>query len=506
MSEAQEFFGKKSRSPGGLSDAELRTSYSQYQFNVRSAVSWSLIMSTLLRLLDFISILLIGYLIFVFYVEEYTAAEEVMFRNTILMTAVVAAILFEFVSLYPSNEPAVGIQDIRRLLIAWTISIAFLLFVVFFSKAGAQYSRVWLLSWYLTSAATMVGARMFFAYGVGRWIKVEQIVHNAILVGSLTEIKHLIEQLENDPSSGVRIRGVFSYQKISSEDRAEIGGHIAVGSLSEILAFQRHTPIDMAVLAFPPTAKRSLNDVMEQLQVLPIDIRLAANIATLPFKVKASSLVGQIPVFNIVDKPIEGWNFVIKWLFDKVVAVCLLVLLSPIMLLIALLIKLEDGGAIFFKQKRVGFRNELINIYKFRSMYEKDSDRNASRLVTKDDPRVTRIGRFLRKTSLDELPQLLNVLMGDLSLVGPRPHALNAKADDKTYDKIVDEYFARHKVKPGMTGWAQINGWRGETDTYEKIRKRVEFDLYYIDNWSILFDLIILLRTPLALLSDEQAY
>jgi lipopolysaccharide/colanic/teichoic acid biosynthesis glycosyltransferase len=161
---------------------------------------------------------------------------------------------------------------------------------------------------------------------------------------------------------------------------------------------------------------------------------------------------------------------------------------------------------VLFRQKRYGFNNELIEVYKFRSMYTDSCDAAAARLVTKGDSRVTRVGRMIRKSSLDELPQLFNVLRGDLSLVGPRPHALQAKAGTQLYDEVVDGYFARHKVKPGITGWAQINGWRGETDTEEKILKRVEHDLYYIENWSVFFDLYILLKTPMSLIKSENAY
>jgi lipopolysaccharide/colanic/teichoic acid biosynthesis glycosyltransferase len=161
---------------------------------------------------------------------------------------------------------------------------------------------------------------------------------------------------------------------------------------------------------------------------------------------------------------------------------------------------------VIFRQKRFGFNNELIEVYKFRSMYNHLSDAMAQRLVIRDDPRVTRVGRFIRKTSIDELPQLFNVLQGSLSLVGPRPHATQAKAAERLYEQVVEGYFARHRVKPGITGWAQINGWRGETDTQEKIQKRVEYDLYYIENWSVLFDLYIVLMTPIALLKSENAY
>jgi lipopolysaccharide/colanic/teichoic acid biosynthesis glycosyltransferase len=177
------------------------------------------------------------------------------------------------------------------------------------------------------------------------------------------------------------------------------------------------------------------------------------------------------------------------------------------MALVAIAIKLDSKGPVLFRQKRYGFNNELIEVYKFRSMYVDKADAGASRLVTKDDPRVTRVGRFIRKTSLDELPQLFNVVFkGNLSLVGPRPHALQAKAANRLYNEVVDGYFARHRVKPGITGWAQVNGWRGETDTAEKIQQRVEHDLYYIENWSVLFDLYIVAITPFSLLKHENAY
>jgi exopolysaccharide biosynthesis polyprenyl glycosylphosphotransferase len=193
--------------------------------------------------------------------------------------------------------------------------------------------------------------------------------------------------------------------------------------------------------------------------------------------------------------------------FDLLGASLLLLLMAPLFAVIALAIKLDSRGPVFFKQKRYGFNNELIEVYKFRSMYVDQCDATASKLVQKGDPRVTRVGAFIRKTSIDELPQLFNVVFkGNLSLVGPRPHAIHAKAENRLYDEAVDGYFARHRVKPGITGWAQISGWRGETDTHEKIQRRVEHDLYYIENWSVLFDLFILAKTPWALAKTKNAY
>lgn len=187
-------------------------------------------------------------------------------------------------------------------------------------------------------------------------------------------------------------------------------------------------------------------------------------------------------------------------------AALLLVLCLPMMGLIAACIKLDSRGPVFFRQQRYGFNNQLIDVIKFRTLYIEQQDDDANQLVTRGDPRVTRVGSLLRRASLDELPQLLNVLKGDMSMVGPRPHALHASAGGRLYEEVVEKYAIRHNVKPGITGWAQINGWRGETDTEEKIRRRVEHDLYYIDNWSLMLDLVIILRTTWVVLKGERAH
>jgi Undecaprenyl-phosphate glucose phosphotransferase len=261
------------------------------------------------------------------------------------------------------------------------------------------------------------------------------------------------------------------------------------------------------IFSLPISAEVRILQMLKKLWVLPVDIRLSAHTNKLRFRPRSYSYIGNVPVLDLFDRPIADWDVVMKWLFDKIVGTLALICLAPVMLAVAAAIKLDSRGPIFFKQRRYGFNNEVVEVYKFRSMYCEHADPAAKNLVTKNDPRVTRVGRFIRRTSLDELPQLFNVVFtGNLSLVGPRPHAVYAKAADHLYDEAVDGYFARHRVKPGITGWAQINGWRGETDSKEKIQRRVEHDLYYIENWSILFDIYILARTPLALLRGEGAY
>ncbi|MBC7578884.1 MAG: exopolysaccharide biosynthesis polyprenyl glycosylphosphotransferase, partial [Tardiphaga sp.] len=237
-------------------------------------------------------------------------------------------------------------------------------------------------------------------------------------------------------------------------------------------------------------------------------IRLSAHTNKLRFRPRSYSYLGKVPTLDVFEAPITDWDLVMKWSFDRVVGAFALLALLPVMGLVALAIKLDSPGPVLFRQKRFGFNNERIDVFKFRSLYHDQADPMAKTVVTKGDKRVTRVGRFIRKSSLDELPQLFNVVLkGNLSLVGPRPHALQGRVQTQLFDEAVDGYFARHRVKPGITGWAQINGWRGEIDSEQKIQKRVEFDLYYIENWSVLFAAYILLKTPISLMTkNENAY
>jgi Undecaprenyl-phosphate glucose phosphotransferase len=281
---------------------------------------------------------------------------------------------------------------------------------------------------------------------------------------------------------------------------------LARGRVGDASAFARQNGIDLVLVALPAVAEARISAVLHQVNDLAVDVCLAAGSSRLRYRPRTYTWIGGLPFIALADKPIADWASVQKLVFDKTVAALALTLLAPLMALTALAIRIESKGPVLFRQKRLGFDNEPIEIFKFRSMYVDRCDSDARQLVSKGDPRVTGVGRIIRKTSIDELPQLFNVLMGTLSLVGPRPHALHAKAADTLYHDAVEDYFARHRVKPGVTGWAQIHGWRGETDTLEKISKRVEHDLYYIDNWSIGLDIYILLRTPLALLNTESAY
>ena len=457
------------------------------------------------RLADFAIVTALGLIIAHTYIDETGVLENPRYITAVLMTGLATVAAFELLGLYNIRVFSSFVGKMPAVVLGWTIAFATLLATVFFLKIGSDVSRVWFAVWFVAGALALISARVIVAWKVRGWAKSGRLYQRAVIYGAGAVTDDLINHLEADTDSIVRIAGVFDDRDDERTPRS-INGYPRLGGLNELISMSRSTRYDLIIIALPLAAEARLANVVRRISVLPADIKMPARATSLRFSPRTYSHVGSVAMIDLYDKPIADWGTISKWLFDKVVGAVALTLLTPIMALVALAVKLDSKGPALFRQKRYGFNNELIEVYKFRSMYTDRCDTAAVKLVTKGDPRVTRVGRIIRKTSLDELPQLINVILGDLSLVGPRPHALQAKAGTQLYDEVVDGYFARHKVKPGITGWAQINGWRGETDTEEKIQKRVEHDLYYIENWSVFFDLYILLKTPMSLLKSENAY
>jgi Undecaprenyl-phosphate glucose phosphotransferase len=378
--------------------------------------------------------------------------------------------------------------------------------VQMFGSFDIGIPKHWATLWFGLAAVALILSRISVTLLARHWTEAGRLGHRAVIVAGDEATADLIREIENQPNHAVRICGVFDDR---GNDRTPpvVGGCPTLGSVADLVEFARVAHVDMVIVTIPINAEGRLLEVLRKLWVLPVDIRLSAHTDGLDFRDRApSSWIGAMPFVDVVEKPLADWDAIVKRAMDLLFTCVALVLLSPVMLLTALAIRLDSPGPIFFRQKRYGFNNEVIEVFKFRSMYHEMSDPLAKRVVTKGDSRVTRVGRFIRKASIDELPQLFNVLTGELSLVGPRPHAINAHTDERLWEEVVEGYFARHKVKPGITGWAQINGWRGEVDSPFKIHKRVEYDIYYIENWSILLDLYILFRTPFALFNTENAY
>ncbi len=458
-----------------------------------------------LRVAEGLMVGILSIVIWLAYVQEYNLLSAIYFISVSVFSAIAVPTLLSLGNLYSINALLRPFENGPRLLLGWTVFFVVLTVLVFFSKLGPAYSRVWLGGWYVIGFCSLLVLRGIVARLLRRWNSDNRLNRQAVIIGSGQEAAELIEAINESSDVDVSIVGLFDDR---GDDRSPtaIAGYQKLGNVDQLVEFARWKRIDLLILALPLSAENRLAELTRKLWILPVDIRLSAYTQKLRFRPRAYSYIGNIPFFDVFDRPLSGWDWVIKTIEDKIISALALLILSPLMALVALAVRLDSPGPILFKQKRYGFNNELIEVYKFRSMYQDQTDHEASKLVTRNDPRVTRVGRLIRRTSLDELPQLFNVLKGELSLVGPRPHATQAKAEDKLYDDIVEGYFARHRVKPGITGWAQVNGWRGETDTKHKILRRLEHDLYYIENWSVIFDLYILAKTPFALMQMEQAY
>jgi Undecaprenyl-phosphate glucose phosphotransferase len=458
----------------------------------------AVVLTGLVRAAEFLLIVGVAFLVHRLYVAP-TVGYEPSYFLIVPAVAMLSIIAFQMLRTYHPTAFRQPLRQVFRIAGGWACVFLLVFAVMFFLKLDGVVSRVWVASWFLLGLLTLAAERALLSRIVFGLVRSGRLDRRTVVVGGGEFGGDLLRALRAAHGAEIRVLGVFDDR---SDDRSPetVEGFPKLGAVADLVEFARTTRIDLVIFAMPITAESRILEMLRKLWVLPTDIRLAAHASRLRFRPRSYSYVGQVPVLDILDKPIADWDVVIKLAFDKIVGALALIALSPVLLATALAVKLDSPGPVFFRQKRYGFNNEMIEVFKFRSMYVDHSDATATRLVTRDDPRVTRVGRFIRRTSIDELPQLLNVVLkGNLSLVGPRPHAAHAKAADRQYDEVVDGYFARHRVRPGITGWAQINGWRGETDTPEKIQQRVEHDLYYIENWSIFLDMYILAVTPYSL-------
>ena len=389
------------------------------------------------------------------------------------------------------------------------IKVASSALTVFLALAGLSFIAglaVWtpwhFALWLALTVASLSLARLATASIIEASAADGLLRRRTVIAGGGKEAADLIAALGNHDAGHLEILGVFDDRQ--GDRAADYPGDIAMlGTFEELTAFCQKSGVDLVIVTVPPRAEERVLQVLQKLFPLEVDIRVSALNSKLRLNASAYNYIGDVPMLAVMDKPLSDWDRVVKNVADRVLGLLILLAMSPIMLATALAVRLGSKGPIFFKQKRYGFNNELIEVFKFRSMYTEMSDATASKLVTKDDPRVTPVGRFIRKTSLDELPQLINVLKGEMSLVGPRPHAVTHNLH---YGQIVDGYKIRHKVKPGITGLAQISGCRGETSDTASMQRRIDHDVAYIRNWSWWLDLKILALTPLRGFVHPNAY
>lgn len=391
------------------------------------------------------------------------------------------------------QEPAAILGWRRRLgelLVAIGLSFLVLIALAYLLKISSDYSRGWLLTWAALVAVGLPLSRPASA-SLLRWLASTGYTARRIAVVATGPAgRRLADTLRHMP--GVRVVGVFE------EDANDGQGKHA--TITDLINIGQRNQIDEVVVALSDAPQPQTARLIEELSVLPVDVWLCP--AEFDMPIIRTSRLGALSLLQVKPKPIRDWGYVMKLGLDYVLAAISLLLFAPIMLAAAVAIKLESPGPVLFKQRRHGYNHRLIYVYKFRTMRVTE-DGPVIMQARKDDERITRIGRFLRRSSIDELPQLFNVLKGEMSLVGPRPHAV---AHNQHYRERLERYSNRHCVKPGMTGWAQIHGFRGPTEDPDKMRRRVELDLYYIENWSFLLDLKIIALTPFVGFVNRNAF
>jgi Undecaprenyl-phosphate glucose phosphotransferase len=325
------------------------------------------------------------------------------------------------------------------------------------------------------------------------------------LVGSGEAAARVIRQMETIAPELFQLVGVFDDRAGDRRSSSSIAALVR-GDTATLTGLYKHAPFDTIVIALPHSAEERIVRLLQRLRQLPVDIVMAPDLAGFRSPDQSQSEVAGLKLLNMSRRPIREPQRILKGAIDRLLAGLALLVLSPLLILVSLLIRLDSPGPILFRQPRQGLGDTLFDVYKFRTMYTDRGDTRGQQQTKRGDPRVTRIGGLLRRSSIDELPQLLNVLRGEMSLVGPRPHTPHMLVGDKRIFDIIDEYSFRHRVKPGITGLAQINGYRGAVDTPEHLRTRIDYDLYYIDHWSLWLDLKIIFRTAFICFSGANAY
>ncbi|MEO7387064.1 MAG: undecaprenyl-phosphate glucose phosphotransferase [Gammaproteobacteria bacterium] len=462
------------------------------------------ILAGITGLMDLAICTLTGLALYAVYVAPTVTGKFGLYVTVILAFAFVAAQSLYAAGLYRFGSLIEPVRNAGRQITVYTVLFLLLLSVGFALRISSEFSRVWAFSWLAITVTLSVSSRLIIASKLTRWAQAGLIRRNIVVYGGGEQGERLIRHIEGLNEPWNHVVGVF-------DDRLarvgpDVAGHSVLGNLTDLIDWARRNRADEVLIALPWSAEERLLAITHCLAVLPTNVRLSPEFVGLNRLHRRMSHQYNVPMLNVMDKPMSSWGSLAKAVMDRVLGVIFLLLTVPLMGIIALAIKLESKGPALFSQQRYGFNHQLILVHKFRTMYTDRTDVDAEHLTLRDDPRVTKVGAVLRRLSLDELPQLFNVLSGEMSVVGPRPHALRAKAGGRLYEDVVDEYATRHKVKPGITGWAQVNGWRGNTTSEDDIIGRVEHDIYYIENWSVMFDLSIILRTFWVVLRGTNSY
>lgn len=459
-------------------------------WNLRSNAS---IVTSLQRLLDPILTVLLLMILAQLYRIPFTTSLRIFAVTAFLLILPV----FKSMGIYlPYRSLALHLMSIR-LVVGWFIVMGLILFIGFATKTSTILSRALILSWSLSVPVVLLLVRLMV------WAKLRQLrisgrnSKSAVIAGVNKVSENLAEQICECKYLGIRLKGFFDDTPSSKFSNIPV-----IGTLSEVPEYVRQHNIDIVYLACATDDESQLTGLMEALQDTTACVYFIPSLLMYCLKYGRSYEINGVPLISIWEIPFSDLQNIFKRAIDIVLSGLALVVSSPVMTVIAIGIKLSSPGPILFKQRRYGLNGQEIVVYKFRSMTVMEDDDLVVQ-ATRSNRRITSFGTFLRKTSLDELPQFLNVWQGRMSLVGPRPHTV---VHNEMYRKLISGYMLRHKVKPGITGWAQVNGCRGETETLDKMKRRIDYDLDYLKNWSISLDIHILLRTIFIIFKDQNAY
>ncbi len=416
------------------------------------------------------------------------------------MVAVVGFLFFaEWHALYVSWRA----DSLRRegwvILSMWILCCSAMFALGFLSKTSIYFSRVTIFAWALSTPFVLIGERVILRHILSRFRLSGFNSRSVAIVGDDKNADLIKRAIIDSPWRGLHVHGV--YDDVSGTQTAQTAGHIQ-GDIDALLNHVQEGNIDCVYIAYPMQQQEKIRRLVERLADSTVSVHIVPDVFVSDLLRARWTSLGEIPLVSVYESPIYGANQFLKRLEDMILGAVILLLISPVLLMVSVAVKLTSSGPILFKQRRYGLNGQIIEVWKFRSMSVTEDGAHVPQ-AQKNDPRITPLGAILRRTSLDELPQFINVLQGRMSIVGPRPHAV---AHNEQYRKLIHGYMLRHMVKPGITGWAQVNGWRGETDTIEKMAKRVQYDLYYINNWSLWLDLKIILMTVFGGMRGQNAY
>ena len=419
----------------------------------------------------------------------------------LLITLAILSFLFvaEMRGLYQSWRVSSLAEEFWYLGVVWSIVVVCLLALGFVLKVSADFSRMVVVVWVLFTPAVMCLTRLVLRKALRHARSQGRNTRTVAFAGVDSATKKMVEHIAQMPWLGLKVIGAFDDRM---SDRLSLGEVQLKGNLQALLDLARSGQVDIVYITLPMHAERRIIQVIEDLADTTVSVYLVPDLFVFSLYKARWVTVGGMPVVSTFESPFYGTESWLKRAEDVLLASLILLLVSPLLVFIAAGVKLSSPGQVIFKQRRYGLKGEVVEVWKFRSMTVCDDGAQMEQ-AKKNDARVTRFGAFLRRTSLDELPQFVNVLQGGMSIVGPRPHAV---AHNEQYRKLIRGYMLRHKVKPGITGWAQVNGWRGETDTLDKMQKRVEFDLEYIQNWSLWLDIKIIWKTILVGFRGKNVY